>query len=67
MVSGLLALVYLVVLGPILTMAISRPESYLDHPRRTALLLLALVFVVPAAVAAVQQARAARRLYPSLS
>lgn len=67
MVSGLFALVYLVVLGPILTTAISRPESYLEHPRRTALLLLGLVFVIPAAVAAVQQARAARRLYPSLS
>jgi hypothetical protein len=64
--SGLFALVYLVVLGPLLTTAISRPQSYLDHPRSTALLLLALVFVIPAAVAAAQHARTARRLYPNL-
>lgn len=65
--SGLFALIYLIALGPILTTAISQPKSYLDHPRYTALLLLALVFVVPAAVAITLHARTARRLYPDLS
>lgn len=64
--SGLFALIYLVVLGPVVTHAISRPRTYLDHPRCAAVLMFALVFLIPAAVAAALYARSARRLYPNL-
>lgn len=65
--SGLFALIYLIALGQILTSAISHPRSYLDHPRSTALLLFALVFLIPAGVAVAQHARNTRRLYPNVS
>jgi hypothetical protein len=64
--SGLFALIYLIVLGQVLTSVISRPRSYVDHPRCTALLLFALVFLIPAAVAVALHARNIRRLYPNM-
>jgi len=64
--SGLFALIYFVALGKTLTAAISHPTSYLDQPRSTALLLLVLVFVIPATVAVGQHARNTRRRYPDV-
>ncbi|WP_052915670.1 DUF6338 family protein [Mycobacterium haemophilum] len=64
--SGLFALAYLIALGPILTNAISHPQSYLSRTRYTALLLFVLVFLLPAAAAAGLYAHRAHRLYPQV-
>jgi hypothetical protein len=64
--SGLLALAYVITLGPLLTDAAQRPLDALDHPRVAAMILLTLVFVVPAAVAVVLHVRAVSKLYPGL-
>jgi Family of unknown function (DUF6338) len=65
--SGLFALIYLFAVGPSLVHAVTRPRTYVvEHPRLAALVLLVGVFAVPAGVAVVQHARAARRLYPKL-
>jgi hypothetical protein len=60
----LFALSYVVVLGPWLTTRVRTPADAFDHPRRTGLILLALVFLVPAAAAAALHYREVSKLYP---
>lgn len=62
--SGVFALVYVLVLGPPLISRARTPAHALDSPRLTAAVLLALVFVVPAATAAALHFREVGRLYP---
>lgn len=62
--SGVFALVYVVVLGPSAVNRARTPAEALDNPRLTALILLALVFVVPAGAAAALHYREVSRLYP---
>lgn len=50
-ISGLLAIVYVVALGRVVTDLVITPASSFDHPRATAALAGALVFVVPAIAA----------------
>ncbi len=49
--SGFAALAYVVVLGPALTKAVTRPVDSLEHPCRVALVLIVLIFLVPMAAA----------------
>ena len=65
--SGLFALAYVIALGPVLTNPVRRPvDDALEHPRVTALVLLGLVFVAPAASAVVLHVREVNKLYPNL-
>jgi hypothetical protein len=65
--SGLFALVYVAVFGSFVTAAtVSSRTTYLDHPCIAALVLLALIFVIPALIAVCQHGFAVKRLYPDL-
>lgn len=65
--SGVFALVYVAVFGSFMTTAtISSRATYVDHPVVAALVLLALVFVIPAIVAVVHHAYVVRRQHPDL-
>lgn len=65
--SGGFALVYVAVFGLFTTPAtFSNRATYLEHPTIAALVLFALIFAVPAAVAICQHSLAVRRLYPDL-
>lgn len=65
--SGLFALMYVAAFGLFTTTeTVSNKDTYRDHPTITALVLLALIFGIPAAAAICQHGIAVRRLYPAL-
>lgn len=65
--SGLFALIYAFVLGPVVVKPVRTPIHALDSPRTTAVYLLVLVFGVPTAAAAALHFREVSRLYPNES
>lgn len=65
--SGLFALFYVIAFGSFMTATtVSSPETYRNHPVIAALVLLALIFVIPSGVAILQHAVAVKRLNRNL-
>lgn len=64
--SALLALIYAVVLGPFIKDWVLNPQKPVENIRGAALLVLTLVFVIPAVAAIGLHVRAMGKLYPEL-
>jgi hypothetical protein len=65
-ISALLALVYTAALGPFIEDWVFHPQKPVQNVRGAALLVLLLVFIIPAIVAIGLHVRAVSKLYPEL-